>query len=252
MQVADEKAEVKKPRKIAILGTASVSLDNAPYDNLEWKIWNMSNNFWQNKRFDLWFEVHDYDTLKAAGMPPQYEKFLKDCGARMVAGRPSEANWPDAIILPLEQIILKFGDYFTCSFAYMIAYAMYLHAVDIAAGGPGVGTIGLWGVDMSVGAEYSHQKPCAEYWIGMARGMGIEVYIAPESPICRTNALYAFDNPKLAREFTDRIHDIARDLKATRDKRAIAHAAVVQLDIEIVEMQACEKLLKEICHRWAL
>lgn len=238
-------------RKIAILGTATTSVNDAPYTDPTWKIWSMSNNFWLNKRFDLWFEFHEYETLKACGASPKYFEFLQKNSKALVTGHACDL-WPDAIPFPLEAIVLRFGDYFTCSFAYMLAYALHLHEIDVAQGGGGIGTIGLWGVDMAVGEEYSHQKPCAEYWIGMARGMGIEVIIAPESPICRTNAMYAFDNPKLAREFTDRLADLANTIKTSEDQLRQLRDAAEKKGVEVLELRAAERVLKDICHRWAL
>lgn len=186
------------PRKIAILGNASPSLASAPYGDLSWKIWDMSNNFQYKKRFDLWFEIHSLEVLEAKKCPQQYYEFLRNAGAKLFVGHPSKA-WPEASAFPIVEIVNRFGDYFTCTFAYMIAFALYQHEQDIKGGGLGIEEIGCWGIDMAVDEEYTHQKPCAEYWIGLARGMGIKVHIAPESPVVRTNAMYGFDNPKLSR-----------------------------------------------------
>lgn len=241
----------KLPRKIAILGNASVSLADAPYDDLTWKIWDMSNNVWLKKRFDLWFEIHTPEVLDAKKAPKVYIDFLNECGTRLVAGAPSPL-WPNAMIYPIADVVNRFGDYFTCSVAYMIAYALYLHEIDIKAGGPGVSHLGFWGIDMAIGEEYTHQKANAEYWIGMARGMGIDCHVAPESPICRTNAMYGFDNPKLSREFTDRLRDLDECIKKDNEMLVHLKVAVSRKELDILEQEAVKRALKQICDRWAL
>lgn len=232
------------PRKIAILGTATTSLHDAPFDDASWKIWDMSSNFQYGRRYDVFFEIHSLETLHAASAHERYLEFLKKAGPSLIAGHPSKA-WPEATVFPLAAVVNRFGDYFTCTAAWMIAYALYLHEADKAAGGAGVGTIGLWGIDMAVGEEYSHQKPCAEYWVGVARGMGIDVIVAPQSPIARSNAMYGFDNPKLSREFTERLKEL--DKQITEDLHAVA-----VINQRLLESKAVQVALKDICHRWAL
>jgi len=235
-------AKFKKPTRIAILGTATTSVGDAPYGDASWQIWNMSNNHWHKKRYDLWFELHDYDTLKAANTPPAYFEHLKSCGAKLVVGWPNAEHWPQASLFPLKMLLDAFeGDYYTCQCAYMIAYAVLLNEVS-----PGsVTEIGLWGVDMAIGEEYSHQKGCVEYWVGFARGKGIKVYIAPQSPCCRSNALYAFDNVKLSREFTERLKELQKAVAETKKEST-------QKARELLELEAAERVLRDMCNRWAL
>ena len=83
------------------------------------------------------------------------------------------AGFADGEILDLEGLAKIGRDYFTSSIAYMIAEAIRRGAT----------TIGLWGVDLSDDTEYVDQRPCAEYWLGLAQGMGIEVYVPPQSAI---------------------------------------------------------------------
>jgi len=243
------KAESAIPRKIAILGTAQTSVFDAPYKDPSWKIWDMSANFQYGQRMDMFFEMHDPDVLKASAPAEylaKYFPFLKNLGKGLMVGHPSKEYWPDATIYPLADILDAYGDYFTCSCAYEIALAIYLHEKDLKEGGAGVETIGLWGVDMAAsGEEYSYQKPCLEYWIGLARGKGLKVIIACQSPVCRTNALYAFDNPKLSREFTERLREIGIALK---EKEARAAA----LNIEILELRGARNAIKQLSDRWML
>jgi hypothetical protein len=51
--------------------------------------------------------------------------------------------------------------------------------------GQTVGEVLLTGIDMSAYSEYSYQRPCVEYWLGVADGMGIKVTIPKLSPVLK-------------------------------------------------------------------
>ena len=73
---------------------------------------------------------------------------------------------PQARVYPLEEIVNYFNDnYFTNGISYIIAYALW----------KGVTVFNLYGVNMSVEIEYVNQKPNVEYWLGRAKGMGVQV-----------------------------------------------------------------------------
>jgi hypothetical protein len=230
--------------KIAILGTSITSVIDAPYSDLSWKIWNISENFKYQQRFDQWFEFHDLPTLQAAPTSTDYFKFLASIGPRLMVAHPSPA-WPDAERFPIERILDRYGDYFTCTFAYMMALAIDLHLSMVAEGKTGVDTIGLWGVDMGAQGEYSHQKPCAEYYIGWARALGIQVQIAPQSPICRSNFLYAYDNLKMSREMTEYLTEMERTIHTKRE-------LVKKESKELGELMAVDIAMRRFCHNWQL
>ena len=77
---------------------------------------------------------------------------------------------------PFSEIVDAYGvnkdnvRFFTSSFAYMMAMAIHM----------GYPTIGVWGFEMSSQEEYGNQKPCADFWIGVAVGKGIEI-VQPEN-----------------------------------------------------------------------
>ena len=71
---------------------------------------------------------------------------------------------PTSVRYPIEKM---HSHYFNNSIAYMIAYAVH----------KGATVIDIYGVQMAADAEYREQRPCCEYWIGYARGKGVEVNI---------------------------------------------------------------------------
>ena len=62
-------------------------------------------------------------------------------------------------------------DWYNSSPAYMIALALYKGATEI----------GLYGIDVLDDSEFTIERPCLEYLIGLAVGRGVNVVI-PEGP----------------------------------------------------------------------
>ena len=85
---------------------------------------------------------------------------------------------------PLEEIIKEFNiEYFTDSIAYMTAFAIY----------KGYKKIIFRGCDYSWGDEiHSGKRDCVEFWIGVARGRGIEIDVGKGSTLTRRN-LFGID-----------------------------------------------------------
>jgi hypothetical protein len=54
--------------------------------------------------------------------------------------------------------------------------------------------IEIYGFEMSSGIEYSRQKAGAEFWLGFAKGLGIEIYLPPGCKLLGENEpLYGYD-----------------------------------------------------------
>ena len=88
-------------------------------------------------------------------------------------------------MFPLWEIIAHFkSDFFTNSFGYMTAYALWLGKYK---------KLRYYGVDMSNQHEiYRNERGCVEHWIGVARGMGLDIEISKGSHICKRD-LYCLD-----------------------------------------------------------
>ncbi len=220
-------------RKVAIVGTAPSSVNDAPYDDRSWEIWSLGGNASKIRRFTKWFELHTVDVLTAAiAINKQREEFLRKIGKDLYIGHPCDL-FPDATPYPKDEMVAKFGKYFTSSIAWMIALAIH----------EGVDEIGLWGVDMVGDGEYSHQKACCEYFLGIARGRGIAVTISPHSPLLRAERLYAFEHTDFAAELQLRISEVNDQLKNAEEKaiRSIEDRAYARGQAHI---------LKDIERRW--
>jgi hypothetical protein len=105
-------------------------------------------------------------------------------------------DMPASVRYPIERICAVFGRYFTSSIGYMLASAILegrddsLKVVDPDAA---YGWIGLYGIDLAADSEYADQRPNAEYLIGLARGLGIEVVIAEGAALLKADRLYGYE-----------------------------------------------------------
>ena len=192
-------------KKVCILGFAATK-EKAPLADPDVELYGINElyGFLAPKReaatlplFDRWFELHDMQTITDSNEDQAHLKWLK----AQPAGRPIymqevHADMPASVRYPIEDMIARFGRYFTSSIGYMLATAIcegrdgQLKIVD-----PDVayGWIGLYGIDLAADSEYADQRPNAEYLIGLARGLGIEVVIAEGAALLKADRLYGYE-----------------------------------------------------------
>jgi hypothetical protein len=193
--------------RIAIIGSAPSSSRKGPYEDKSWAIWGCSPGAYGVVPFgrsDAWFELHRWEP-PTAGDPnnaknvgwfsPEYVQFLeRHEGPVFLAGPNHEVENPvpsvkSGIRFPFEDYLAKYGPYhFTSSMAWMLAHAIELLAPRAAAGEQVA--VGLWGVDMAALSEYNLQRPACQHWLGLARQLGIQVILPPESDLAQPPTLY--------------------------------------------------------------
>lgn len=176
--------------KVVICGTASTSihLANSPiFANPEWQIYSCNGAFHTLNRIDLHFELHDIDYLRNDVKPdPTYFDFLKDIGAKAILNR-EYSEFPEATTYPIQKICdFVNAKYFNNTISYMIAYSMWLFGDKLT-------DIALVGVDMAGKTEYAHQRPCCEFYVGMAKGKGIRIHLPEGTPLLNSSHLYGFE-----------------------------------------------------------
>ena len=175
--------------KIAIIGTATTSIEMADRLDDSWIIYSCNGAFNQIKRTDLHFELHDIDYLKRLQPPavPEYFEFLKAGGDKVMLNKAYK-EFPDALIYPLKKILGYFGSpYFNNTIALMLAHALYNH--------DNISDISLIGVDMAGDGEYAGQRSCCEFYLGYARARGIRIHLPPMCPLLKTTHIYGFETP---------------------------------------------------------
>jgi len=216
-------AKLKKLRKgkktVAFVGMAVSSCALAPFEDPDVEIWalNEMHNWKWLKRWDRWFQIHATQSwqrdlakrnvyghrewLKSAhladpDMPTrvashQTEEQIEN-GLKPIYMQYWHEDVPNSIAYPLREVCdehfknIRRGDatlkYFTSTFAYMMGIALL----------DGFERVELYGFEMAATDEYIEQKGCAEFWMGLAMGLGVELYIPPDC-ILMYSSLYGGD-----------------------------------------------------------
>jgi hypothetical protein len=226
------------PKKVALVGSASSSLQHVPWKDESIEIWGLG---WRKmKRCELYFEMHTMDMSKRGALPPNYRQHLRELG-KPVMMLDKHEDIPNSARYPIEQVIERLGpqldpyangDYFVSSIGYMLAFAILI----------GVEEIHLYGIDLLCDEEYGYQRPNAEYMIGVARGLGIKVFIPKESALCKFDHRYGYEdpigfgliNPKLIEE----------RLKAYKDKHEKSLAMAYLADGATQELEQLQSMMK--------
>lgn len=175
-------------RRICIVGAAGPSnrYANDLEDGIELWAQNMCHRFLTAKA-DRWFQIHRRMHNAHNGRPPghfgrplDHEEFLQTCGIPVYM-QEVDPLIPTSVRYPLGDITARWRPYFTSTTPYMIALALH----------EGVDEIGLLGIYLNTTAEYRAHRPCVEYWLGVADGMGVRV-VLPEGNDLATAPLYGY------------------------------------------------------------
>lgn len=170
-----------KNKKVAIVGTASPSVLQTPWNSHDIDIFALS---WRQDvpRATALFDLHKIDDTREQ-VPENYIEWL---ASQKVPVFVQEVlpEVPNSVKYPLDRMIAKFGKYFASSIGFMIALA-----IDY-----GYEEIQLFGVDLLDDSEYVSQRPNAEYLLGYACGMGIKVVIPKTSALLKFERLYGYED----------------------------------------------------------
>ena len=224
-------------KKVAILGTAP-SLKQAPFDDIDYDIWAVSPVLThvpdKIKNIDVIYEMHGQE---------YFQNILKRLNDPKVPVYMVEKSSlvPESVKYPLDEIQDFFKakgvniafDYFTNSVSFMIAMAIC----------QGYDHISLYGVDMAADSEYKYQRPNCEYWLGIAQGFGIDVYIPQASPLIKHGYMYAYNKqPVFIGEIREKIIGLKQGIKDLTKKRdelnkqiAENEGAIKALDLYVVK-----------------
>jgi len=185
--IKNYRAKVKgsgERKKVALLGTVPHKM-LAPFNDKEFEIWAIAHACLGEPlpKVDRIFEIHKWDevvkwgSLNAFAMFPNAPKYL-------IEKRDDVLN---SLAFPFAEMDKKFQifedrkeSHMTNSISWMIALAIH----------EGFEEIHIYGVNMSHHTEYGTQKPSCEYYLGLANGMGIKIYVPPVSDLLKSNFLY--------------------------------------------------------------
>ena len=187
--------EYKRNNTIVLLGWASSSRHLAPYERaIRGEVDLMSLNEaaaqpWYKGGANLWLQVHPrWDFMRANNRSdPTHPDWLHEDHGFPIFMQDKFYDVPNSVRYPIEEAYDLSHGYLTSSFAYMMSLAILM----------GYERIEIYGFDMSHDSEFGDQKPCAEYLIGKAEGLGVQVYLPPVCPLLRGN-LYAYEDLRAA------------------------------------------------------
>lgn len=204
-------------RKIAIVGFTG-SREQAPWDDPSWELWGLNNLHimtpWQ--RCKRWYDLHDDRTIES---DEQHVAWLRSLTNMPVYVWQTREEWPTSVQYPRELVTKEFGSYFTNSVSWMLAHAIL----------EGATTIGVWGIDMAQGGEYSSQRPSCEYFLGLAAGLGITIEIADTSDLLKTAGLYGAETTFLRLKLEDRDKELRARLAEAEQQFGNVQAVIHQL-----------------------
>jgi hypothetical protein len=199
--------------KCAILGFTQHNYE-APWGDPDWDFKGLNDlhstfqQFWPADKGDpflsgqiSWYQLHwrQADGNYPGARDPQHTKWLADQTITPIWMWEHDPLIPASCAFPIDEVLTKAmlptGEplspeaYYNNSISWMIAHAIV----------QGYTTIGLFGVDMAMNgihgeSEYGHQRPSVEYFIGVARALGIRVVMPQQSELLKAAYLYGWDN----------------------------------------------------------
>lgn len=218
-------------RKIALCGSHSASLTDAPWTDPSWEFWgHASSRAWYPRPMDRYFDLHPKACWTRGGKKGDaYPKWLSRNTVPIYMQRHFD-EVPASVEYPKGRILTEFADarpYFTNHAAWMIALAMT----------EGVTAIGLYGINYSTEGEYVRQRGSAEYWLGRAAQAGIRIVLPEQCSLLREPAsLYGYESHD---EQTGKLKDAYRPkVWSPKDTRVPADLSSVGLMRPPKEIQA--------------
>jgi hypothetical protein len=176
-------------KKIAILGTAG-GWQDAPFNDDSWELWGLNTLYKQLSpaqlsRFSRWFELHGDTPITRLRRPDDHWASLEALKVPVYTFHelPTITR---VVKFPIQTAIDQGKDYFACTMCYQVALAL----------SEGVTELALYGISLTTAREALVERPCLEWWLGLAEGRGVRVTItkSAEHGLGTHQWRYAFDD----------------------------------------------------------
>lgn len=178
---------------LAIVGFSNNTFDLCKKTKAD-EVWTMNHAYLVRDfpRIDRLFEIHkrDWYSRLESKKAPEYMEWLKQEHPFPIFMEEIQPDVPSSVRYPFEEIVgallsglvwvtpegkeVARDKYFTSSFSYMIAQAIY-ECYD---------PIEIYGIEMDGDTEYGYQRPNGEFWIGLALGRGHKVILQEACNLC--------------------------------------------------------------------
>jgi len=209
----------KQADKVAIVGMAPSTRDQAPFKDTSFEIWACNEMYQFVPRITVLFEIHDREEYRAKKRNPHHLQWLRENKTIPVYTTLAVPDIPMSIPYPWMEIIAKYGTYLTSTVSLQLCLALHMEYREIH----------LYGVDMaSEHEEYSLQRSSCEYFLGYIKGLfegrGWPIlYVPPESALLKSAFVYGRDSTE---KFILAVRSLQKDfdvLKAEAEKNMLTY-----------------------------
>jgi hypothetical protein len=101
-----------------------------------------------------------------------------------------DADIPKSVEFPREHIEKKYTKYIPESdMFYATNSIVWMIILGIEQG---YEQIDMYGVHLECDQEWAFERPCVEFWMGIAAGMGIKINVATAADVCRGSHIYGY------------------------------------------------------------
>lgn len=246
--VATEPSPVGKGvRSIAVVGMAPAALNEIPRLSADTEIWTLNVGPQTIcPRWDRHYEVHDFDWLRErrGDNVEAYLAWLQEPHEQPIYMLRPDPRIPASKQYPLEQVYPRYGRqmpdgrwniYAESTVDWMLIAAINDLVNDAQREErPASGKLLCLGIDMGLKLEYQHQRKSAEFWLGVAMGMGIEVIVPQTSDLLQCAYPYGVDTyePRAKKiqqrrmELVQQAEQAAAQEAAARDRKMALRGAL--------------------------
>ena len=245
-QITSDKLPLARTKaKVAIMGFAPSSMGDVRHvwDDPDLEVWGLNQ---MHVCFPAllshatrWFQIHpkhSYDiNLERDQSHHKWLAAQRNFPIYMIDkfdDIPNSIRWPHREIMATID-----SDYFTNSISWMIALAI-VERMHLPLEIRKKSDIYIFGVDMAqsdeIDSEYAEQRPSCEFFIGMARGLGIPVHIPDKSDLLKTMWLYPYEDNSPFRtklearrvEMRQRANQLSQQEEACKQERLMLQGAI--------------------------
>lgn len=216
---------------VAIVGSARLTRDLAPFEDPDVEIWAMNESpmFPWMKRLDALFQMHRIGAVQRSNrMVPEYWQWLQQPHPFPIYMQHRFRAVPASKKYPYNEIMEELNpvrQFFRSSIAFALALAIFQKRERIA----------LFGIDQASDTEYFWQRDCTTYWLGRAEGAGIQITLPDNCSLLR-GKIYGYEgSDMLNRKFLEdrhnrlaELHELARD----EVREATAHLVIITSMLE--------------------
>jgi len=230
----------KAKRTVAMVGYSPTTRDLVPWDE-DVEVWTLNHGHSASfiKRMDYVFEIHPIGYLKknigtSQNDREHWEWLTQPHGDIKIIMHDHFPEIPNSVKFDHSRAVREFGNFFTSSLAFMIAQAL-MEEID---------RIEIYGFDMKSDSEYNYQRDSAEYFIGLAMGKGVDVYLPPECNLLK-GKIYAFNDNSigLRQKMEIRIWEIMGQVENNLAEYQMADGIVMGLEKYLPTCPELEELM---------